>query len=396
MMITLTALLMMALTTRAMSYEQARDQALFLTDKMAYELNLTEDQYEAAYEINLDYLMSINNYDELYGTYWERRNLDLSYVLLDWQYRAYLDATYFYRPLYWDAGYWHFAVYARYPYRTWFYFGRPAFYFSYHGGHSWHHNGGHSWYHGRRFGHDHHIAKGSHGHGMRNGYDRGDYNKQRGNYERTRDGKGLERRPDNGRRGDIQHGNRDNGGRRGDIRRGGRDNGSVGSRHDGLQRENNGRFGGRRDGNGSYRDNGSRPSSTRSTVGGNDRRPEGNSSRPSVGNGSRHSGVQRGDVSAPTRTFTPSRSGNAGPQRSSTPSRSYSAPSQRGSSSQRSYSAPSRSGASMGGSSRSGGSFGGHSGGAHMGGGSRSGGSFGGHSGGGHSGGGRGGFGGRR
>ena len=83
MMITLTALLMMALSAKAMSYEQARDQALFLTDKMAYELNLTEDQYEAAYEINLDYLMGINDYNELYGTYWERRNLDLSYVLLD-------------------------------------------------------------------------------------------------------------------------------------------------------------------------------------------------------------------------------------------------------------------------------------------------------------------------
>ena len=42
-----------------MSYEHARSQALFLTDKMAYELNLTEEQYEAAFEVNLDYLMSI-------------------------------------------------------------------------------------------------------------------------------------------------------------------------------------------------------------------------------------------------------------------------------------------------------------------------------------------------
>ncbi len=83
MMIALLAMLTMSISASAMSYEQARDQALFLTDKMAYELNLTEDQYEAAYEINLDYLLSIDNYDDLYGTYWERRNLDLSYVLLD-------------------------------------------------------------------------------------------------------------------------------------------------------------------------------------------------------------------------------------------------------------------------------------------------------------------------
>ena len=59
--IALTALLTMALNANAMSYEQARREALFLTDKMAYELNLTEDQYEAAYEINLDYLLSIDS-----------------------------------------------------------------------------------------------------------------------------------------------------------------------------------------------------------------------------------------------------------------------------------------------------------------------------------------------
>ena len=35
-------------TANAMSYEQARQQALFLTDKMAYELNMTDAQYEAA------------------------------------------------------------------------------------------------------------------------------------------------------------------------------------------------------------------------------------------------------------------------------------------------------------------------------------------------------------
>ena len=48
LMIILTALFTMTVSANAMSYEQARQQALFLTDKMAYELNLTEDQYEAA------------------------------------------------------------------------------------------------------------------------------------------------------------------------------------------------------------------------------------------------------------------------------------------------------------------------------------------------------------
>lgn len=172
--IALVAMFTMTFTTvSAMSYEQARQQALFLTDKMAYELNLTDDQYEAAYEVNLDYLMGINTYDDLYGVYWRQRNLDLSYILLDWQYRAFCDATYFYRPLYWDGGFWHFGIYARYPRRDYFFFGRPHFYVSYRGDHCWRVNGGRSWYHGRSYGRP--FAGGQPRMGMRDGFNRGDY-----------------------------------------------------------------------------------------------------------------------------------------------------------------------------------------------------------------------------
>ena len=178
MIIALVAMFMMTFTTvSAMSYEQARQQALFLTDKMAYELNLTEDQYEAAYEVNLDYLMSVDTYDDLYGAYWRQRNMDLSYILLDWQYRTYINATYFYRPLYWNAGYWHFGIYARYPRRDYFYFGRPHFYVSYRGGHSWRVNGNRSWYHGRSFGGP--RPGGNPRIGMRDGFNRGDYGRGR-------------------------------------------------------------------------------------------------------------------------------------------------------------------------------------------------------------------------
>ena len=396
----LTALLTMTVSANAMSYEQAREQALFLTDKMAYELNLTEDQYEAAYEINLDYLMSINNYDDLYGMYWERRNMDLSYILLDWQYRAYCAANYFYRPLYWDRGYWHFGIYARYPYRTWFYFGRPHFYMSYHGGHSWHHNHGRSWYHGRTFGRDHHMASGSHGHGMRNGYDRGDYNNRRGNFERRQGGAALERTGN----GD----NRGHGGRHGD--------GNVGSRNQGGSQHGNGNFGGSRRGN--Y-DN--RPSSTRSTI--DNTRGERSTRNGNVG--SPRQAERSGDRvgTAPNRTFSPeqqprsngssvnrdNRRGNSGSvggsstqrterstfsPRGNAPSMSTGRSSQgvRGGSSSmrspssssygtRSTSTPSRhSGSgSIGGGSRGGGSHGGSSfGGGSRGGGSHGGGGFGG------------------
>ena len=175
MFFALVAFLTMSVSASAMSYEQARNEALFLTDKMAYELNLTDAQYEAAYEINLDYLMGVTSVDDVYGPYWERRNLDLSYILYTWQWDAYIAASYFYRPLYWRSGYWHFGIYARYPHRDYFYYGRPHFYATYRGGHSWHMNGGHSYYHGRS---DHFrpaLPRDRQHFGMRDGFNRGDY-----------------------------------------------------------------------------------------------------------------------------------------------------------------------------------------------------------------------------
>lgn len=169
----LAALITTSITSSAMSYLQAREQALFLTDKMAYELNLTQAQYDAAYEINLDYLMSVDTHDDLYGSYWRWRNSDLRYILLDWQYRAYCAASYFYRPLYCTSGVWHFAIYRRYPRRTHYYFGRPNIYITYRGGHGWRHNGGRSWYKGRKFNH----GDIKHGHGMRDRFDRGDFDR---------------------------------------------------------------------------------------------------------------------------------------------------------------------------------------------------------------------------
>ena len=155
-----------------MSYEQARNEALFLTDKMAYELNLTDAQYEAAYEINLDYLMGVTGRSDVFGTYWERRNLDLSYILFDWQWNAFVAATYFYRPLYWEAGYWHFGIYRRYPHRDYFYFGRPHFYATYRGGHAWHSHGGHGYYYGHR---DHYRPSNRAHYGMHDRWNRGEF-----------------------------------------------------------------------------------------------------------------------------------------------------------------------------------------------------------------------------
>ena len=188
------AMMTMALTTNAMSFTQAQREALFLTDKMAYELNLTDEQYDACYEINLDYLMGVSTVDDLYGTYWTRRNLDISYILLDWQLAAFRAASYFYRPLYWSAGCWHFGIYARYPRRTFFYFSRPTVYVSYRGGHSWRMNGGRSYYHGLR---DHYRRPADSHFGMRDRFnDRNDRFDRNNNNRIERQNDRLNRRND--------------------------------------------------------------------------------------------------------------------------------------------------------------------------------------------------------
>lgn len=274
-----------AVAASAMSYSQAREQALFLTDKMAYELNLTDDQYEAAYEINLDYLLSVNSDDELYGDYWRWRNIDFSYVLLDWQYRMFCEAAYFYRPLYFSAGVWHFAIYARYPHRDYFYFNRPTVYVSYRGGHSWRQNNGSSWYSGRTFG----SRRGGDAHfGMRDGFKRGDYGR----------------------------GNRQSFGSRGNRRVESRGNSGLGSRRDnsgsgfgsrsssgfGSSRSSSGFGSSRGSGFGSSRGSGfgSRESSTRTTV----RQPESNRGFSGSSFGSRRDNSS--GSSAPRSTFKPS------------------------------------------------------------------------------------------
>ena len=317
MIIALVAMFMMTFTTAsAMSYEQARQQALFLTDKMAYELNLTEDQYEAAYEVNLDYLMSVDTYDDLYGAYWRQRNMDLSYILLDWQYRTYINATYFYRPLYWNAGYWHFGIYARYPRRDYFYFGRPHFYVSYRGGHSWRVNGNRSWYHGRSFGDP--RPGGNPRIGMRDGFNRGDYGRGRsfGNLNRENRpqmnpnrGFGNSSRPNN----NVGFGNSSrpqNGGF-------GNNNGGFGNNNDRPQ--NNGGFG-----NGNSRPNRGFGSSNSSTS---NNRGFGNSSRQNNSSfGSGRSNIFGGNRSGSMSRSFSSGSGNRSTgggftPRSSTPSK---------------------------------------------------------------------------
>ena len=128
-------LMAMTITANAMSYKEARNEALYLSDKMAYELDLTDAQYDAVYEINLDYLMSLNGHADVLGIWWDRRNTDLRYVLNSWQYDKYVALSHFYRPVAWKAGNWTFAVYSHYN-RGHFYKARPKVFVTYKGGNS--------------------------------------------------------------------------------------------------------------------------------------------------------------------------------------------------------------------------------------------------------------------
>ena len=138
----ITALFIGLASLNAMSYEEARDRARFLTDKMAYELNLNEQQYNDAYEINLDYLMNIRTASDASSVYLEYRNADLRHIFYDWQYALFEAATYFFRPVLWRAGAWFLPVYTIYT-PGHFYYSPPRVYHVYRGGH-FHHGPGFS------------------------------------------------------------------------------------------------------------------------------------------------------------------------------------------------------------------------------------------------------------
>ena len=129
----LAMMMVMTISANAMSYNAAKHEALFLSDKMAYELNLTAAQYEAVYEINLDYLMSLNGHGDVFGIWWDRRNADLRFVLNAWQFDKYMSLSHFYRPVAWKAGGWTFAVYSHYN-RGHFFNAHPKVFVTYRGG----------------------------------------------------------------------------------------------------------------------------------------------------------------------------------------------------------------------------------------------------------------------
>lgn len=108
----------------AMSYDDAARHAYYLTDKMAYELDLSDYQYDRVYQINLDYFLRCRTSRDIDGYLWEYRNACLAKVLRTYQYRLYNRADYFFRPLrILMDGAWHLVAFDRWARDRWY---RPA------------------------------------------------------------------------------------------------------------------------------------------------------------------------------------------------------------------------------------------------------------------------------
>lgn len=133
----LVGMMMAVMTASALSYDDAARQAYYLTDKMAYELDLTDYQYDRVYQINYDYLLRCNYERDINGYLWEYRNAALARVLTTRQWRKFNRRDWFFRPLRWLSGSWYFPVYERYHSHKYY---RPAPPPSYHG--PAHHHGG--------------------------------------------------------------------------------------------------------------------------------------------------------------------------------------------------------------------------------------------------------------
>lgn len=125
---------MTSISASAMSSSRARQEAWFLTDKMAYELYLTEGQMEDVYEINYDYFRALGSVTGIYNSHFDRRSRELQWVLTPWQWRRYVQIDYFVNPVRVLNNAWYFNVYTRYS-RGINYYNKPVVYKTYIGGH---------------------------------------------------------------------------------------------------------------------------------------------------------------------------------------------------------------------------------------------------------------------
>lgn len=119
----------------AMSKYRASREARFLTDKMAWELDLSYGQIEDVYEINYDYFRALDNVYDKYTWAYDIRNEELSFVLSPRQWARFIAIEYFYVPVRVYRHAWVFPVHNHY-HSNHFYYDAPHAYSHYSGGHA--------------------------------------------------------------------------------------------------------------------------------------------------------------------------------------------------------------------------------------------------------------------
>lgn len=131
-------------TAQPMSYYSMRNNARFLTDRMAYTLGLSASLIDDLYLINYDYISGVNDYlDDValgyrYDDYMEvvyARDYALRRLLSERQWALLMTYDYFYRPISFLNHRWSFGIYAYDRHRTHFYYAMPRRFNDYRGGH---------------------------------------------------------------------------------------------------------------------------------------------------------------------------------------------------------------------------------------------------------------------
>ena len=131
---TIMALIVTIVTSAAaMTFNEAREHALFLTDKMAYELGLSPAQLNNVYEINLDFVIGVAIQGERPSICQSRRDADMRFVLSDYQYHLYKKTNYFYRPMSSSRNVWSLHIYKYYTDRHHMYSSKPTHFKDYKG-----------------------------------------------------------------------------------------------------------------------------------------------------------------------------------------------------------------------------------------------------------------------
>lgn len=133
-----------AAQAQPMSYYDMRENARYLTDRMAYTLSLPVSLLDDLYRINFDYICGVNDYldDVAYGYLYDdymdvlyARDYALQRLLSRAQWVRLMTYDYFYRPISFVNNRWRFTIYSYDPYRTRFYYRVPRYYADYRGGH---------------------------------------------------------------------------------------------------------------------------------------------------------------------------------------------------------------------------------------------------------------------